>query len=314
MPYSPTQLMLFFFIYGFFGWCAEVAFAAFREGRFVNRGFLNGPICPIYGFGVVAVVLLLRPVADNLPLLYAGAVAVTTLLEWLTGYVLEKVFHARWWDYSNCRLNIGGYVCLTFSLLWGAACVVVVRVVHPPVEHIVRLLPRAAAVSVACALSATLAIDLAATLATIRRLGRRLRRLNDLAAEIHALSDNIGRVISDGTISAKRRMEGARRFEEARAGTPQRIDLSRRAVSERLEQGLDAGRRRLASLREKLAGMLDERPFGQSRLINAFPHMTSSAYPEALAALREHWARKRCSRKGEKTPPPEDARDGAEAR
>lgn len=313
MDYAFSQLAMFFFAYGFLGWCVEVAYAAVREGRFVNRGFLNGPICPIYGFGVVSVVLLLRPLAGNLPLLFASSFAVTTLIELATGFLLEKLFHARWWDYSHRKFNIGGYVCLLFSLVWGAACVVVVTLVHPVVDHAVRLLPDAVLYPALSALFSALAIDLAATAATIRRLGERLKRLTDLAAEIHAVSDEIGRKISSGTLSAKRRAEageirlseGVRKLGEIRSETTQRIDQSRRALSERIGLGVGAGKRRLIALKARMAGALDERPFGQSRLIDAFPHLTSASYPEALAALRKHNARKR--RSARRPRPPKDA-------
>ena len=81
MNYALSELVLLFFVYGFLGWCTEVAFAAFKSGRFVNRGFLNGPICPIYGFGVLLVLLLLEPVKDHFFLLFLGSVIVTTALQ-----------------------------------------------------------------------------------------------------------------------------------------------------------------------------------------------------------------------------------------
>ena len=111
--------ILYFFTYGFFGWCTEVAFAAFKQGKFVNRGFLNGPICPIYGVGVSVVVSFLTPLEESLILLYAASTILVTFIEWLTGYLMDKIFHHKWWDYSNQPLNIGGYVCLLFSLIWG---------------------------------------------------------------------------------------------------------------------------------------------------------------------------------------------------
>ena len=88
------NVVLLFFIYGFLGWCAEVAFAACKNGRFVNRGFLNGPICPIYGFGLIGVVLMLRPMQSNLLMLYIGSFLLTSLIELITGFLLEKLFHA----------------------------------------------------------------------------------------------------------------------------------------------------------------------------------------------------------------------------
>ena len=109
----------FFFIYGFLGWCTEVAFAAWKERTFVNRGFLNGPICPIYGFGVCSVVYLLKPFESNFILLYISSVILVSALEWLTGFLLEKLFHHKWWDYSNEPFNIKGYICLRFSINLG---------------------------------------------------------------------------------------------------------------------------------------------------------------------------------------------------
>ena len=108
--------ILYFFVYGFLGWCTEVIFAAFKQHRFVNRGFLNGPYCPIYGCGVVIVVAVLTPLKENLFFLFVGSFLLTSILEYITGFVLEKVFHNKWWDYSNLPFNIKGYVCLKFSI------------------------------------------------------------------------------------------------------------------------------------------------------------------------------------------------------
>ena len=131
VPYSWFQILWYFYIYGFLGWCSEVAFAAVAHGKFVNRGFVNGPICSIYGFGVMSVLLVLGPLKSSFWLLFGGSVLFTSAIEYLTGWVLEKVFHDKWWDYYKRPLNIKGYVCLEFSVLWlGAA-----RHVQRPVDH-----------------------------------------------------------------------------------------------------------------------------------------------------------------------------------
>lgn len=327
MSSTIPRLMLLFFAYAFLGWCVEVAFAACCEGRFVNRGFLNGPVCPVYGFGVLGVVLLLEPFKDSLPLLFAGSVAVTTAIEFVTGFVLEKVFHAKWWDYSDMRLNIMGYVCLAFSLVWGAACVAVVRLVHPIVYGAAAMMPDWLTALVLSVCFCAMAVDIAATLAAIRKLNARLKLLSELAAEIHALSDEIGQVISDGTLAARSKAmageekfsEGIRRLGEMKAETGERIGQGRRAVTEKIDrsretmsgildqskramtdklgQGMDASKRRLSAMKERFANMLDERSFGQGRLLSAFPHLTIHGYQEALTAMRESYARRRAGRK-----------------
>lgn len=144
VPYSWFQILWYFYIYGFLGWCSEVAFAAIAHGKFVNRGFVNGPICSIYGFGVMSVLLVLGPLKSSLWLLFGGSVLFTSAIEYLTGWVLEKVFHDKWWDYSKRPLNIKGYVCLEFSVLWGIACVFVVDVFQPLVAKVVDLIPKKA--------------------------------------------------------------------------------------------------------------------------------------------------------------------------
>lgn len=117
MTFTLYQMYWIFVIYAFVGWCCEVAFAAVKSGTFVNRGFLTGPVCPIYGFGMLIVALLLTPLANSWLLLFVGAVVLTSLLELVTGFVLERFFHQKWWDYSAFRGNIGGYICPQFSLL-----------------------------------------------------------------------------------------------------------------------------------------------------------------------------------------------------
>ena len=136
--YSFYEYLAFFVIYAFLGWCAEVIFNAVNTGHFVNRGFLNGPVCPIYGFGMVIVVLCLTPLQKNWLLLFLGSMVLTSALEWLTGYVLKKVFHTSWWDYSDQPFNIGGYICLRFSILWGLGCVMVMYLVHPMISRVGR--------------------------------------------------------------------------------------------------------------------------------------------------------------------------------
>lgn len=131
-----------FFTFAFLGWCSEVVYAAIEEKRFVNRGFLNGPLCPIYGLGVLTIDFLMKPFGDNLAVLIVGSMFLGTGLEWLAGFLLEKVFHQKWWDYSDKPHNIGGYVCLSFAIVWGLAGAAVVRFVMPFAGMLANKIPR----------------------------------------------------------------------------------------------------------------------------------------------------------------------------
>ena len=113
------EVFAYFFCYSFLGWVTEVAFHAVTQGKFVNRGFLNGPVCPIYGTGMVAVLLILGENISRAWLVFLVGVGLPTLIELITGWVLERFFHNKWWDYSSRRFNLKGYICLEFSILWG---------------------------------------------------------------------------------------------------------------------------------------------------------------------------------------------------
>ena len=194
-----------FFVYAFLGWCAEVSYAALHTGRFVNRGFLNGPVCPIYGFGMAAVLWILRPLMGNTVLLFLGSVVLTSLLEWLTGLVLEKLFHQRWWNYSGEPFNLGGYICLRFSLYWGLACLFVVELLHPTVLWLIRLIPHTLGVVLLGLLMAALLVDLAATVSTIARLNRRLYQIDEMAARIREASNDLGEGLAERVLDAAER-------------------------------------------------------------------------------------------------------------
>ena len=197
---SIYETGLYFFIYAILGWCAEVAFAAVKERKFVNRGFLNGPLCPIYGAGVVTVAVLLEPFHDRLLLLYLASAVLTTVMEGLTGWALDRLFHHKWWDYTGMPLNIGGYVCLPFSLVWGAACVAIVKVIHPAVEDLVAFLPKLPGMILLLLMCCGLGADLAVTVNGILKWNRQLDALDKIAADLRKLSGYMGENIYENVM------------------------------------------------------------------------------------------------------------------
>ena len=197
MVFKIDEVLLFFAAYAIMGWISEVIFAALKTGRFVNRGFLNGPLCPIYGFGVVAVVLALDPVKDSLILLFLGSFVLTTALEFLTGLILEKVFHDHWWDYSKEPFNIKGYVCLRFSIMWGIACVMVVKVLHPLVAGGIDALPLWLRWTIIGVFYVYLFADLAVTVTDIQKFNRGMGKM---AEQLHDISDFAGEHIAGAAI------------------------------------------------------------------------------------------------------------------
>ncbi|WP_368292457.1 putative ABC transporter permease [Dehalobacter sp. TBBPA1] len=148
MGSSGMDILLFFTIYSFLGWMLESGFACIVHGKFINRGFLAGFFCPLYGFSAVLVLLSSEwtssvfgssPAAVLISILMATMLV--TGLEYLTGFLLEKIFHCKWWDYSNKTANLRGYICLEYSVLWGLLAFVLLQYVHPVISSRVFLIP-----------------------------------------------------------------------------------------------------------------------------------------------------------------------------
>ena len=175
--FSLYHILAFFLIYSCLGWCLEVVYAAATTGQLVNRGFLNGPVCPIYGFGMILVLFFLTPLEGNLLLLYLGGVLLPSTLELVGGWVLYKLYRTRWWDYSDRPFNIGGYICLEFSLLWGVGALLMVKAVHPAIAALVDIVPPLVGFILMCLLYAVYAADVVATGISASDLARELDAL-----------------------------------------------------------------------------------------------------------------------------------------
>lgn len=134
-------MFLFFIIYAFLGWVMEVVFHIFTDKKFINRGFLHGPVCPIYGGGAVLLIFFLTPLDDNILYLFIGGFIFATVLEYITGYILELAFDTKWWDYKDEKFNIKGYVSLKFSLIWGLVAVFMMKVLQPRIAETVYSIP-----------------------------------------------------------------------------------------------------------------------------------------------------------------------------
>lgn len=159
MTYNIYQLLWIFFIYSFIGWCGEVVLAAVNRHKFVNRGFVSCPLCPVYGAGAVAVSVFLPELEEQLFFLFLGGMIVTAFVEYLTGRLLELIFHKKWWDYSDQKFQLDGYVCLKNSVIWGICSVLVIRIFNPLLCRGLELLPMLLGEVLLWVLGVLLAID-----------------------------------------------------------------------------------------------------------------------------------------------------------
>ncbi len=202
MIFTLNEFVLLFFIYSFLGWCVEVAFVAVTSGKIENRGFLNGPVCPIYGCGMLGVLVALTPVKSNVCLLFLGGMIICSAVELFGGWILDKIFHMRWWDYSKNKFNIGGYICLAFSIMWGIAVVFAVRFVHTPIMAIVKKIPKTAQLIIITVFVVIFIIDMVVTLKNLIGIKKSLGQLDKIAEDLHSIGDQLKDVVGNTAINA----------------------------------------------------------------------------------------------------------------
>lgn len=138
---TPAYVVLLFIIYSFIGWILEVLCSLHLKHRFINRGFLYAPLCPIYGAGGILAVTLLEPFSGNLLQLAVFGMIYSNALEYATSWGMEKLFHKRWWDYSKSKFNVNGRVCLLNTIVFGLFAVFIVRVFQPLVVSFLSHVP-----------------------------------------------------------------------------------------------------------------------------------------------------------------------------
>ena len=287
------ELYFYFLIYSFLGWVLESLFVSASTKQWVNRGFLRGPFCPIYGTGAVLVLVTLTPVLGNLAWVFIGGVFIATIVEYVISYVLEKIFHATWWDYSQMPLNFQGRICLRRSLEWGALSVVLLKVIHPFIGAFVQRIPHTIAEFAGAGILIYLIADASVTVMNIFQLKEKIERLEE------------------ARLGLREKMEGVKLFEarkeliEYLEGLP--ISEAMASLKEKIEEHtgqllqLRAEERLrfeyfLSEMREKLERrqrIIRESTRTERRLYKAFPRLRFEKYNEALKAFQEEYAKKK---------------------
>lgn len=179
---SPFYIfILYFAIYSILGWICEVIYCSIPAKHFINRGFLNGPYCPVYGIGALIVLYFLGPLQFSPLLVFVYGMFFTSILEYMTSYILEKSFHAHWWDYSKRKFNIHGRICLFNSTLFGLLSLVIIYFVHPMISKLLLHIPESILPLLVMGFECIFCIDLVITFYTVGSLKARLHSISELS-------------------------------------------------------------------------------------------------------------------------------------
>lgn len=258
LGYPITTLFLYFIFYSFAGWCVETTFCCMVERRWVARGFLYGPICPIYGVGVLLMILFFAPFQDNLVIFYFVATFVMTSWEYFVAWFLETTTHIKYWDYSDRRCNIKGRVCLSISLCWGALSYVAIFFIHPPVAHLFDSIVFWLRYTITGVLFALIIVDAVATI-------RKLTLVTKLMNKLQSTGDELRLQL------ALAKMDLDDNLDEAG-------DLLRQKLDEAMDTASPALRERVENLRDNYVELLAKAERQSRRFCNRYRTMTSSRY------------------------------------
>lgn len=182
--YSLSELFLYFMLYSFGGWLMESCYCSVMEKRLVPRGFLYGPICPIYGMGVLLMILFFTPLKANLILFYLVAVVVMSAWEYFVAWLLEATTHVKYWDYSQFKFNIKGRICLWVALVWGVLSYLVIFWIHPPIARLYQRIPLWLVNTLCSCLAVILLIDVVLTVRHLALVSRLVAAVTKLSEEL----------------------------------------------------------------------------------------------------------------------------------
>ncbi|MFR1801034.1 MAG: putative ABC transporter permease [Faecalispora jeddahensis] len=302
-----VKLTLFFSVYSMIGWLCESIYCSIPQKRWINRGFLNGPFCPVYGFGALLILAVLSPLLGvfefplELIVLFFTATLLTSVLEYVTSVLLEKLFHTSWWDYSNHKYQIHGRVCLMNSLLFGVMSTLVLEVLHPLISSLLTAIPRIVSFPLAGGLFVYFILDGTVTTIGILRMNGKLAQLQTILDEIrerttavaetnlagleHSLDelrDKADEFKSETLLSLRQALE------ELRLKTD---DVKTESI-ERLRNSIldfvnDENRIRLRMLQDKQEYLESQTHPMHRRIMEAFPHMRSIQSPESFQRFRQ---------------------------
>lgn len=261
------NIYIYFIIYSFMGWVCESVYCSILDKKLINRGFLTGPFCPIYGFGALAILKLLTPFTNDFLTIFLAGILITSLLEYISSYLLEVAFDTHWWDYSSYRFNINGRVCLRNSLLFGVLVVALHFYIHPYIRILVNSANPSGLQALVIAFTILFAMDFSHAVYTILGLNNKLYYLDQLKQDLSTKSSELAQDLSVEIVISK-----VKGLKGKKLNMPD---------FETVEDVYKSFYKKLTNLK-----------FAEKRLIRAFPHMQNRRIPY-LQAMREYINEKR---------------------
>ena len=287
-----AHLLLYFFFYSFVGWIWESCYVSVLTRRLTNRGFLTGPMLPIYGIGAVVMLCATYPVqSSDVGIFLLGLIA-ATMLEYVTGVVMEALFQVRYWDYSDKKFNIQGHICLSSSLAWGVFTLLLIRVVHPRISALLERIPQSVCFGALFVITIVFSIDFASSFHAAMDLRQILESITNLKSDAEklrerfiVLTDSVSETLRDkiGTIKKPE----SSRIEEFQTSVSEYLEKLYSLVPKEKTADVIRLKERFAYLGELKNAISKRMDFRKIILLKGNPMLTSKKYADALNSLKE---------------------------
>lgn len=291
--YAWYHWITFFYLYCFFGWLFESTYVSLRKKHFVNRGFLRLPMLPLYGTGAVMMLWVSLPVKDHLVLVYFSGVIAATILEYVTGWAMERLFKVKYWDYSNQHFNLNGYICLSSSIAWGFLTILMTEVIHRPIERLVLDMPSLLEYGLLIFITILFVYDTIQSTRDALDLARALEAATRLRGELDQLQVQLALLKAETEqhlLELKEEQE--ERVRALREAGEERIQSLLAEVEEKRRTFQEAQDARTRALNERLtaqsAGLRQLLESHHHRILRRNPSASSRRFAAALKELREN--------------------------
>ena len=272
-PYTMSQWLFLFYLYCFLGWCVESAYVSLKEKppHWINRGFMRGPFLPLYGSGAIMMLVVSAPFQHNLFLTYAAGCIGATILEYITGVVMEALFKVRYWDYSDVRFNFQGYICLGTTLSWGFLTILMTHIIHRPIESLLFGIPDGVLSVLVFVLTVFIAADFALSF-------RAALDIRDILLAMEKVKEEMAHIQKRLDVIAAVKEEGIGQYRDA-------AEMRLEELTESIEEKLRGVRERMQIPGEYLESAIKEAAEIRERFLNARWHAFE------LKTVRDRWKR-----------------------
>ncbi len=288
------HIFFMFIIYSFVGWLMETILVSTQSKEFVNRGFMNGPFCPIYGTGALTVYLFLTPIKSNIILVIVFGGIFATIIEYVTSAIMEKIFNAKWWDYSDKKFNLNGRICLSISICWGFLSAFMLYVLQPVLFNFINKIPRLAGEFIGTAIIGYFIGDIAITVFNILSINSKLEVISRTRKEFHEKIEELVLFSSRQDFYERFKLNGFKNSEylnELKISLEKEIEKyynEKHELYNEKRENLENTINELKSSLEKKAEYFKKVNRIEKRLFKAFPNIKSTKFSDDMAEIKEY--------------------------